>query len=285
MNTQAGVVDDDDGLDLVGLWRLVWAYRWLIIGCGTVCGLIGVALAFTAKPIFRGEVVVAEVHDDRISAGAGLASQFGGLASLAGVNLFGGMTDDRNAAATLKSRYLAQEFIERYKLLPVLNRGSNKPTNLWLTVEDFRGGVLQVREDKRTGLMTVTIEWTDPALAARWANDYVALANELIRARVISESTRNVEYLNAQIEKTKVVELQRVMYNLIETETKTLMLANARTEYALRVVDPAVEPRRRVKPKRTVMVLTAGVLGGTLGFLLIFLHQFYLKVRRASQNS
>lgn len=275
----------EPGMDLVDLWRLLWSYRWLLILCGGVFGAIGVALALTTKPVFSGETVVAEVRDDRISGGAGLAGQIGGLASLAGVNLFNGGADDRNAVATLRSRFLAEEFIKRHKLEPILNKNAKAPTVLWDTVTDFREGVLKVREDKRTGLTTVVVEWTDPALAARWANDYVALANELIRGRVIAESTRNVDYLNAQIAKTNVIELQRVMYSLIETETKTLMLANARREYAFRVIDPAVEPRKRVRPKRTAMVLSFGVLGGTLGLLLIVAHRFSLRVRRASQKS
>jgi uncharacterized protein involved in exopolysaccharide biosynthesis len=277
--------EEEAGLDLVGLWQLVWSYRWLIIVCGIVCGTIGLVMALTADPVYSGEAVVAEVRDDRIGAGAGLANQVGGLASLAGINLFNGAMDDRNAAATLKSRYLAAEFITRHKLMPILNKNSTKPTSLWETVRDFREGVLQIREDKRTGLTTVVVEWTNAALAARWANDYVALANEIVRGRTIAESSRNVDYLNGQIAKTTVVELQRVMYNLIESETKTLMLANARTEYAFRVIDPAVEPQKRIRPKRTAMVLTAGVLGGALSIMLIFLHRFSLKVRRASQKS
>jgi uncharacterized protein involved in exopolysaccharide biosynthesis len=279
------IPDDDSGLDLVGLWRLLWSYRWLLIVCGFVSAGIGVVLALTTDPVYRGEAVIAEVRDDRIGGAAGLANEIGGLASLAGVNLFNSGLNDRNAVATLKSRFLAEEFIKRHKLEPILHRHSTKPANLWQTVEDFRAGTLQVREDKRNGLTTVEVEWTDPALAARWANDYVALANEIVRGRVIAESSRNVEYLNAQIAKTTVVEMQRVMYNLIESETKTLMLANARTEYAFRVVDPAVEPRMRIRPKRTAMVLSAGILGGTIGLILIFLHRFALKVRRASQKS
>jgi uncharacterized protein involved in exopolysaccharide biosynthesis len=179
----------------------------------------------------------------------------------------------------LKSRRLAEEFITRYKLMPVLNEGSTKPQTLWRTVETFRLSVLQIREDKRTGLAIVSIDWTNPELAARWANDYVALANEIIRGRELAESTRNVAYLNEQIAKTNVLELQRVMYSLVETETKNLMLANARKEYAFRVIDPAVQPLDRIRPKRTLMVLMGGVLGGVVGLMALFGHRFARRLR------
>ena len=52
------------------------------------------------------------------------------------------------------------------------------PLTLWHAVKRFRELVLTIREDDANGITTVSIEWTDPAVAARWANDYVALANE-----------------------------------------------------------------------------------------------------------
>jgi LPS O-antigen subunit length determinant protein (WzzB/FepE family) len=60
------------------------------------------------------------------------------------------------------------------------------------------------------------------------------------------------------------------MYDLIGSETKTLMLANARIDYALRVVDPAVTPEARVRPKRKLMVLTGVAIGLFLGCLFVF---------------
>lgn len=276
--------EEEAGIDLVELWRLLFSYRWLLIACGALGVGIALVLALTADQIYRGETTVAEVRDDGMSAVGGLASQFGGLASLAGVNLFSGGKGDRNALATLKSRYLAEQFIARYKLMPVLNKGSTKPQSMWRTVGDFRANVLQVREDKRTGLAIVAVDWTDPELAARWANDYVALANEIIRGRELTESSRNVAYLNEQIAKTNVVELQRVMYSLIETETKNLMLANARSEFAFRVIDPAVKPLDRVSPKRTLMVLMGAVLGGVLGLMAMFAHRFSRRLRTESQE-
>lgn len=269
---------EEHGFDLVELWRLLWGYRWLLIACGGVAAAIGVAIALTSEPYYRAEAVVAEVRDDGMGRAGGLASQLGGLATLAGVNFMGAGADDRNAMATLRSRFLAEEFIKRHKLLPVLTRNAKKPT-LWFAVESLHDGIIQVREDKRSGVTTVSVEWRDAAAAARWANDYVSLANEMIRTRAIQEATRNVDYLNKQIAQTTVVELQKVMYNLIENETKTLMLANARTEYAFKVVDPAVEPQLRVRPKRTVIVLMAGMLGGALGLLILFVHRTVKRVR------
>jgi uncharacterized protein involved in exopolysaccharide biosynthesis len=274
--------DLDDEIDLIALCRVVWGYKYLILLTSGVCGLVAVYLALTATPIYRAEAVVTEVHDGGMSAAASLANQLGGLASLAGVNLAAGGGADREAQAVLMSRHLAEEFIKSQGLLSELFPKSKKPPTLWLAVQRFREGVLTIREDKRTGMTTVAVDWTDPVTAARWANGFVALANELIRARALDDSRRNIAYLNGQIARTNVVEVQRVMYNLIESETKTLMLANARAEYAFTVVDPAVPPEVRISPRRTVMVMVGIFVGLFIGLTIVFLHRVLAKSRQRS---
>jgi uncharacterized protein involved in exopolysaccharide biosynthesis len=204
-----------------------------------------------------------------MSGAASLASQFGGLASLAGLNLAAGDMDNE-AKAVLKSRNLVDEFIRRNELVSeILPEGAEQST-LWFAVRQFQDTILNIREDPTEGIMTVAIEWTDPVTAARWANDFVALANERIRSRALQDSTRNIEYLNKQIERTTVVEVQRAIYNLIESETKNLMLANVRAEYAFRIVDPAVPPEVRSSPRRKLLVLSGLAVGLFAGVFLAF---------------
>jgi uncharacterized protein involved in exopolysaccharide biosynthesis len=66
------------------------------------------------------------------------------------------------------------------------------------------------------------------------------------------------------------------MYNLIESETKTLMLANARAEYAFTVVDPAVVPEERVSPRRTLMVLSGLFIGMVVGVLIAWVRNRFV---------
>ena len=280
--SQQQSTEHGDEIGLIGLCRVVWGYKYLVLLTSGLCGLVAVLFAFTLEPVYRAEVVVTEVRDEGMSAAASLADQFGGLASLAGVNLasFGGV--DRQAKAVLMSRQIVEEFIRRSDLLPQLLPEPDKRLTLWRGVQQFRNDVLKIREDKRHGIITVAIEWTDPVVAARWANGFVSLANEVIRTRALDDASRNIEYLTKQIARTNVVEVQRVMYNLIESETKTLMLANARVEYAFTVVDPAVPPEIRISPRRTVMVIVGTLLGLFVGLGLVFIHRAVERSRRCS---
>jgi uncharacterized protein involved in exopolysaccharide biosynthesis len=266
-------VDHDGEIDVLALCRVVWGYKYLILLTSALCALVAVYLALTATPIYRAEVVVTAVHDGGMSAAASLANQLGGLASLAGVNLAGGSGADREVEAVLESRHLVEEFVKRQDLLPQLFPGVRKPPTLWFGVKEFRENVLSIREDKLKGMTTVAIDWVDPAVAARWANEFVALANEVVRGRALDDASRNIAYLNKQIAQTNVVEVQRVMYDLIESETKTLMLASARTEYAFTVVDPAVPPEVRISPRRALMVILGTLIGLFIGLIVVFFHR------------
>jgi uncharacterized protein involved in exopolysaccharide biosynthesis len=263
------IANEREETDLITLWWVLWAHKWIIVVTAVVFALIAVVLSLLATPQYRAEAVVTKARDENLGAGASLASQFGGIASMMGVELPGDR-GTRDAEAVLASRYLIGEFIKRNVPLSELFPKADKdhPPTLWLAVKVFQEGVLKLRDDARKGTTTVVMTWKDPEKAAQWANDFVRLCNELMRARTLEESTRNIKYLNEQIEKTDIVEMRRVMYSLIEAETKQLMLANGRSEFAFTLVDPAVAPEIRSSPQRTLMVIVGGLIGGMLGVIV-----------------
>jgi uncharacterized protein involved in exopolysaccharide biosynthesis len=274
-------LEEPTDVDLAGIVRLLWRRKVLVILCTVVAGSIALAIALTSKPYFKAEVVVTEVRDRGLGGIGALAAQFGGLASLAGMNLNGGPSgSDQKSAAILDSNHLAEEFIRRYNLIPVLLKRSKVPATMWKAVKAFKEGVVTIRKDTRKGVTIVQVEWTDPATAALWANEFVALANEIIRQQVLTESARNIAYLDEQLAQTNDLELRKVMYDIIETETKTVMLAKGRTDYAFQVVDPAVAPELKDRPHRSIIVLMGLILGSAAGAALAWLLE---RLRRAKK--
>ena len=228
--------------------------------------------ALVMTPIYRAETVVAQVDRNRSDSGGGLLSQFGGLAGLAGINLSGLSGASNKGRVMIQSRTLMEEFlsVDLIRLLseaPLQAVSPGNPPTLWKAVQAFKE-VYNVDEDDQSGLMTVSVEWTDPETAAKWANE-IKLANELLRQQDLADSQRNIKYLDNQLSHTNVVGLQEAIYNLIEVEMRTLMLANAREEYALSVVDKAVVPELRDRPKRKQLVVLGFVLGGIIGVFVV----------------
>jgi uncharacterized protein involved in exopolysaccharide biosynthesis len=260
----------DDKVDVVVMLRMMWSERILISIITVVCAVLAVAYALLATPIYRAEIGLIEVSTGGANGVGALANQLGGLAGLVGVNLGSGSGPGRESQAFLRSRYVIEEFVKRHKMSELYPEGKRLPT-LWLAVRHFQLDVVSIRDDKKTGTTIVSITFTDPVTAARWANEFVALVNEVLRNRAMDESKRSIEYLNGQIAKTNVIELQRVLYNLVENETKTLMLANVKAEYAFTVVDPAVAPEVRISPRRTLIVLGGILVGFLIGTTVAFI--------------
>jgi uncharacterized protein involved in exopolysaccharide biosynthesis len=271
--------DEDGDVDFGRIWGIIRGAKYLIWTVTFVCGAIALAIALWITPIFRAETVITTVRNGNLGEQGGQLGGLANIASLAGVNLDSGSGADREAKAVLQSRSLVQEFISKNNLINVLIPHASKPPTMWLAVKAFKDGLLTIREDKRTGLVTIDVDWEDPAVAAKWANGFVALANERLRVRAIDEATRNIAFLNAQIPQTSVVEVQRAIYNLIESETKTLMLANVRVEFAFTVIDPAVPPERKYRPKRSLYVLFGLFMGLAIGVLAA-----YWRAARAGAN-
>ncbi|MDP9199012.1 MAG: Wzz/FepE/Etk N-terminal domain-containing protein [Pseudomonadota bacterium] len=272
MTSNNAVRKYDDTIDVIALVCLLWRHNLLL---GIVAGVFGagaVVMALAATPIYRAEAVVTPVTDSGLGgAASSLAGRIGGLASLAGIDLGGGGPASQEALAVLESRFLIEEFLRRNDLADVVLPPGGATSGLWFAVQKFRDTVVKIRTDEvASTTTTIAVEWKDPAVAAQWANGLVVLANEMMRTRALVNSKRNIEYLQKQIAATNVVEMQRVMYDLIENETKTLMLANARVDYALRIIDPAVTPEARVRPKRKLIVLTGFALGLIIGSLFVF---------------
>jgi uncharacterized protein involved in exopolysaccharide biosynthesis len=274
--------DDDLSIaDFVGLIR----QRWRLIAVITVvCTALTAAAAFLMTPVYEARVVLAPAKEEGTSALDKLAGSFGGFAELAGVDLGGGSSSKDEAVALLQSKLLTTQFIKDENLLPVLfarqwdaESGAWKETDsdeipslddafkLW--DEDVR----KVETSTTSELITLTIEWKDRELAARWAGELVRRANELMRARAIADAGSSISFLKSELEKTNVLEVRQAIYSLAESHFKTMALAKAREEYYFRVIDPPVAPDRDdyVSPKRALMIAAAVIGGAMLGLMVV----------------
>lgn len=267
---------DEDEIDLRELALKLWARKGIILLCTLLGAVVAVTYGLLATPMFRAEATLSIRDDNQRGGLAVAASQLGGLADLAGLSV-PGSKDRAVAVATLKSRVLIEQFIADRKLVDVLLdsseggglSGTGDLPSVWRAHREFTENYFKVAEDKKSGLITVAVEWKDPAQATAWVGEIVTRANDRLRQVAIEESEKNLAYLEQQAKATNVVEIQQALYRLAETEIKKLMLAKGAGEYAFKTVDPAREPERRFKPNRTVIAGIGTLLGGFLGVLVV----------------
>ncbi|MBF0190003.1 MAG: hypothetical protein HQL99_02515 [Magnetococcales bacterium] len=267
-------------LTLDDLLRNLLNQKWVILAATLLCLVATLTYALITPRLYQSEILLEPVSEDG-KKGGGTLAQLGGLAAMAGLSMGSGDTSKEAALAKLKSRIFIGEFIQDEKLLPVLFsdqwdaskqewHDSTRPPTLFKGVTLFKTQILKISEEKKSGLITLSVEWTDREQTARWANLLVERINLYLRTLAIEDTKRNMEYLNKELAKTTIVELKQVIASLLENQIKKVMLANRHHEYAFKVLDPAVVPELPIWPKRTQIVLI-GVMGGILlGILLAF---------------
>ena len=282
-----------EDIDLFDIWeRLV--QRWLLIASVTVAvTTIAVVAALLATPIYEAKVVMlvsADESSSKLQGLSGIASQLG----LGALGLGAGESNHKaESLATIQSRILTESYIRDKNLLPILFdkewdaarqqwKNPQKPHTLWDGNKLFDRTIRSVVEDRKTGLVTLTIKWKDKEMAAQWANDLVARTNAHVRQRALDLSTANLAYLNEQLKHTNVVETQQAIYKLIEGEIKTTMLARGNEQYAFTVIDPAVVPQEKSNIRRLFVVL-GGFFGGLVLGVLWALFGHWLSQRRQAR--
>jgi len=273
-------------LSIAGFLQLVRRH-WIVVAAAVlICTAGATAVAFWMKPVYRAEVVLSP-NEGQNSGGAlaQIVGRMGSLGSLAGLTLGTGSSMRNESIAMLKSRALTEDFIRTHDLMPQLYADEwSASQGKWLTddpptlagaIEDFNKDVRFVSEDRRTGLVTLRIEWYDPEIAAAWANDFVAAANERARRRAIEDAERTLKYLNDELGKTSVVGVREGIYSLIESGVNTIAVANVQEDYAFRIVDPAVAPERDrfVRPMRPLVIALGALVGLCIGLLVVLLRR------------
>jgi uncharacterized protein involved in exopolysaccharide biosynthesis len=271
MDTRVYPSRERDEIRIKDLVEYLLSYRYrvaLFVFCCTVA--VGIA-GFVIRKEYDAAVVISAVTatSEKSFGGAGGAlGGLSGLAALAGMSL-GGDSKKAESIATLQSQALTARYIQANNLMPILfadkwdaKTGKWNVTDpktvptLWKAIQFFKH-VRTVSTDTKTGLVTLTIRWEDPVLAAKWANGLVKMTNDYEREAAMVEAARNKTYLTEQAAATDNVGIKQAIYNLLQSEISKGMLAQGTEEYAFKVIDPAIVAEKAAFPQKTIWVLAA----------------------------
>lgn len=299
----------DDEIDLRELFSVIWQGKWLIIAITAVFAIGAVIFAIMQPNIYKSEALLAPAESEQGGGLAGLAGQFGGLASMAGINLGGGGGVDKTQMAieVMKSRRFTSQFIQRHQILPDLmavdkwNMSDNSITydeelyklnsNTWVrevkapfkpkpsmqeAYKEFTKFV-SVNSATDTGMVTISVEHQSPAVAQQWVTWLVEDINKVMKDRDVAEANRSSEFLTKQIASTNVADIRSILYKLIEEQAKTIMFAEVRDEYVFKTIDPALVPEEKAGPKRALICVLGTLLGGMLSVMLVLIRHFIKK--------
>tara|TARA_B100000674_G_scaffold422206_1_gene374235 strand:+ start:618 stop:1466 length:849 start_codon:yes stop_codon:yes gene_type:complete len=257
----------------------------IIVAITLLSTIIAIIFSLLIKPVYTATTVLVPVQENESS--GNLLNQLGGVAGLAGLSLPSGTGGDLEVKlAEITSREFAEKYINEFNLLedlyPELWDSANnrwideveEPTAFYIQ-KKFRESYSAVK-DPKTGLVFLSVNWSDPEKAAEIANGLVQYYEDYTKTQNIKLANRKLGYLQKEITSSDLVEVKSALFNLIERESKSKMLANTADRHAFKVIDPAFVPEIRSWPARkfiTILGAFLGFISSVIALLISFLYK------------
>ncbi len=276
----------------------IWRSKLLVFAVAFAFGSLAALYAVTTPNYFKSKAVLAT--SSGTSGGlSSLVGQFGGLASMAGLNIGGGAGDPAvTIEELLKSPSFLYSVINKYDLLVPLmavkswNKEANtlildkdiyddeskvwtrdvpegkspKPT-LWEAHLTLKAAT-SVNYRKKDGIFVLEVEHVSPHVAKQWVEMLVSEINQFYKNRDKEKIRKEINYLREQIAKTQVSEIKEVFYGIIGDKIKTDLLASTKDDYILSYIAKPVLADTKHRPKRALIVLIGLFIGGLVGSLI-----------------
>jgi len=255
-------------------------------------------------PNFYQSSALLEVREQNESSGVlgNLPSQMGNLASIAGINLNQAGGPKKNLIIeTILSREFLSELLKfdgvRQNLTAVKSIRNGVmiyDQNLYIgelgkwqddafpsdleVYRDFYRLNLSINSDSKTGFIFIGYEHLSPTFSQEFVTLIINQINNKMRNRVLSETSRSIDFLSNSLASTIDVEIRRLLANLLESEISKRMLADIHEDYSLIVIDKPFVPEKKSSPARAILCILI-VSFGMLAYITFLLFYNFLWTR------
>jgi len=183
----------------------------------------------------------------------------------------------------LRSRSVADALIERFDLQKVYK------------VKKDISAVRQILRDRtsikvtKDGIVAITAEDRDPCQAANLANAYVEELDRRNKQLFVGQATNKKVFLENRLREIKQelsqidsmlsrdAKIKEMLFELLTREYEIAKIEEAKSMPTIQVLDRAVVPEKKCKPKRMQMVLLAGVMSLFVAVLVAFIREYFAR--------
>ena len=193
---ESRTVPQEDEIDLTELFRAL-SRRWrLILGITAAAAVIALVVSLSLPVYYKAETRILPPQDKGSNLAAQLLGQAGGLIAMTG-GAAGVKSQGELFVAMTKSRTVLDRMVDRFDLMK-LYMGKYR--------QDARKKLLElltIREDRKSGIISLTVEDRDPKRSADMANAFVEELKSLAGGLAISEAGQRRMFFEEQIRHTK----------------------------------------------------------------------------------
>lgn len=309
-NSKKGNIKSDE-IDLIQLAIKIWGYRKFILIFTGIVVVLGIVYALLATQYYQASVSLYQIKNEKGSGSnlTALASQFGfgGLGGGSSDYNLGDLVKSRNInEKIIFNKWETQKFDTVVNLIEFWEIENDKPGLIFESTLKKIRDLVSYNEDEETGLISISVTMEEPQLATDIANKYVVLLDEYIRTEQKTNTKENIQYIETRLstvkselkqaeedlktfqEKnrdiTKSPELQleygrlqrqvmikQEVYLTLEKEKELALIELVKETPVINVLDEAIKPELRAKPKRKLVVIISGFVGGFLSLFIVII--------------
>lgn len=138
-------------------------------------------------------------------------------------------------------------------------------------------GILKVTNNIKENTIVITADFRDPELAAKIVEYAMITLTDFMSSEAKRVATTNRVYLEQQLGTTMDPFIKQKTYNLIAEQIETAMMAEVKENFAFKVIDPPLAPDKKIKPKRSQMVMLSFVVALFIGIFVAFFLEYLEK--------
>jgi uncharacterized protein involved in exopolysaccharide biosynthesis len=273
---------DEEGINLADYIRVISRHRRMIFKVCAITVVITAVVSLFLPKSFSATASVVPPTDD-LQQNLGLA---GGLSAVKSPMLRQVMNVSNVAdmyVGILQSRSVADALIDRF--------GLGKVYKVKNSISNVRQ-ILQKRTSFRVtkeGIVNITVEDRDPCRAAILANAYVEELDRQNKRLFVGQATSKKVFLEnrlREIEKdlsgidnllSRDAKIKEMLFELLTREYEIAKIEEAKSMPTIQVLDKAVVPEKKCKPKRTQMILLAGTIGLFVSVFAAFVRERFAR--------
>lgn len=293
-----------------GLGAALSRERWLIVAFIIIFMVLGGILIRTLPLTYTSSMSLAPTVDSPSSSGGGGAAA---LASSLGITQ--GSSNDQEVVLKLLTSYVVAEHLKRDRpdLIHAMFRGRWSGTE-WVMPSGFSAQLkdtisqivtgqpaltsaeptpydimnsltkrITVDRNRDNNIVQAEFEDSDPVFARDFLSSTFAMAQEIIRDRLVRESTARMEYARKTLDTVTIAEHRDLLIRLMSVEQQNLMTLAGRSDLGSRIIDPASMPTSPSGPKAIPILLAMAMLG-VLSAIVIIGYRFKRRQARAGRT-
>ena len=187
---------EEEEIDLYELWQRLKKRGKLILGVFLAGTVLSALISFLMTPVYRSEALLLPVSNQPSVGIAQLASEFLGIQA-------GGGDLSSKIMAVLKSRTIKERVVKKLNLVDVLLDEKPEGRDPLKAAVDVLEKMVSVSSDRKTGAITLRVDYEDPEVAARIAGAYIEELRKILEEKALTVAKANRIFLEKQLVETE----------------------------------------------------------------------------------